>query len=152
MRLTATVFALLLLMSCATSDDAQDEFLIFGSFHGFCVGNCTAIYKIENGELYEDNIDRAILDELSFKAAPLPRAQYNIAKDLLLNIPDELLMTNEETIGCPDCYDQGGYYVSLKSGDGFRSYRIDTHLDAKEYPAIVNYTERILEVLSLLEQ
>jgi hypothetical protein len=138
-------------MSCSNSEDPQDEFLIFGSFRGFCVGNCTAIYKIENGELYEDNIDRAILDELSFKSTPLARAKYDIAKDLLLNIPDELLLSNEETIGCPDCYDQGGYYVSFRSGDGLKSYRIDTRLDAEEFPATVHYTDRIQEVLSLLE-
>ncbi len=107
----------------------KNEFLIFGEYAGFCVGeSCVEIFKIENGKLYEDFKDlypsaqeTGYLGEYSL----LSNAKYELAIDLIHQFPGELKENVNLVIGMPDAYDQGGIYVEIMEGDKTYYWLID---------------------------
>ncbi len=119
-------FLTLILFSCTDaqnspspekSEDApKDEYLVFGRFFGFCSGEtCIEIYKIEDAKLYEDTLDQYPSSAQAYagKFVALSQDQYEVVKDLLAQVPSELLAENATFIGSPDAADGGGFYVSL---------------------------------------
>ncbi len=139
-------------LACSQADNTEDEYLIFGRFNGFCRSNCTDIYKMENGNIYADLLDQAIIDQLSFSDKPLGQDKYDTAKSLLPNIPKELEDLSPMTLGCPDCYDQGTYIVEFRRSTGLKRFLIDPDLDVKKYPETVRYLTAIDAVLESFTQ
>lgn len=135
--------------SCKKDNNDLEDYLIFGAFYGECGGNCTILYKIEGEQLYTDDVEWGIPDDIPFQAAPLSSNKYEIAKILIDEFPDELKNASESVFGCPDCADQGGYFIELKDGESIKSWTIDT--SESEIPDyLVPYTQKIWEVLLAL--
>lgn len=122
-KITYFLFSILLLTACSKEDVNNDDYLIFGQFYGECLGeSCVETYKLTSSELYLEENDSYDKSNMSFDK--LKKAEYKKVKDLLKEFPKEL-MDETETIGCPDCVDQGGYYLEYKK-DGIKYFwRID---------------------------
>ena len=121
--------SLFLFSGCEKGIFNKEKTLIFGKFHGFCVGeSCNEIYKLTSKNLYEDTKKKYITEE-NFKFEKLSKSKFEIAEHLLNEIPEELLDLENETIGCPDCADQGGYYIQFTEKEGTKTYKIDTFRD-----------------------
>ncbi len=132
-------------------ENTSGEFsLVFGKYHGFCAGDCVSLYKISGEQLFEDDLMRfSGWDTPVFKDTPMSKQRYQQAKVLLDNFSPSLLQTDAETIGCPDCADQGGYYLEWQQGEVLRRWRIDTN--ENELPNdLVAYTRQITQVLESL--
>lgn len=114
------------------------DYLLFGNYYGMCAGeDCVEIFKIENGNLSEDSNDSYPGDSpYNGNYAPLPRAKYDLVKNLSAYIPAQLLNESNGYIGMPDAYDQGGYVVELKENGTHRYWRIDT--DTSNTPAYLH--------------
>lgn len=125
------------------------DYLVFGKYHGFCVGDCTVLYKLENDQLYADDLDHGIEQPIPFMPTPMDMAKHALAKHLLSAFPNALLNTDKRTFGCPDCSDQGGYYVELKLDGEINIWNIDT-FDADQSQIIIDYKQAIQEVLDQL--
>ena len=55
----------------------------------------------------------------------------------------------ELVIGCPDCYDQGGYYIEVEENGIKRSWYIDTNkADVPEY--LHDFLDRISDKIELI--
>lgn len=125
---------------------------IFGRYHGFCMSDCTTLYKIDNQQLFADQVEK--LQEpaqLIFSGKPMSNKDFSTAQALLAAFPKQLLDEKEETIGCPDCADQGGYYLEYSTGSAAHSWRLDTNTGAlPEYLAA--YAQLIEETLTKLEK
>ena len=128
----------------------EKQVFIFGSFAGECLGNCVHYYKIEAEKLYADDIDHGIPDSIPFQTTPLSAAKYQLAEPLSEDIPDELLTSNQQVYGCPDCYDQGGIYLELRNGDKVQKWQLDTD-STDQSSAILEYKQRVVEVLVALQ-
>ena len=126
------VFFLLLCMavvmtfSSCTSDDVQSEceVLIFGRFYGECIGDeCSVTYKLTETSLWvdQDHSYRGSNPEFS----ELSNADFEKAKGLMTLFPDELLSISDGTIGCPDCYDQGGQRIDYEVNGVNRAWFLD---------------------------
>ncbi len=127
----------------------QIDYLIFGISYGFCPSNCTHLYKLENEELFADDIDIGIPNPVPFLPTPLPDTKYQLAKDLLTTFPSDLLQSNQAVYGCPDCSDQGTVYIELKYSGTVRSWRLDP-LDVGQTQAIIDYRKKIEDLKNLL--
>ncbi len=128
----------------------SDLSLTFGKYYGFCAGDCVSLYKISGEQLFEDDLMRfSGWDTPVFKSTPMSNQRYQQAKILLDNFPQDLLQTNVETFGCPNCADQGGYYLEWQKGEVVRRWRIDTN--ESELPNyLVAYTRQVAQVLDAL--
>ena len=138
--------------SCEKFDgdlDDPGDYLIFGGYAFECGGNCTNLYQLKNGKLFQDNVDWGLPDNIPFKNTPLDDSKYEIAKVLIDEFPADLLASDKRTYGCPDCGDQGGVYLELKDGRKKNTWLID-NWDDEQNQAIINYKLKIREVLQAL--
>ncbi|PZF74390.1 hypothetical protein [Taibaiella soli] len=88
----------------------------FGKYYGMCGGpNCARFYKISNGSVYPDNMVQ-FRKPLLFAGVPLssPNA-WVAASAVLYNFPQEMTNQPDTAVGCPDCHDQGAYYIEYKA-------------------------------------
>lgn len=115
------------LLTCSSEDKIalnNEDYLIFGHFYGFCVGeNCIEIFKLTNNTLYEDSNDNYSINPLNFE--PLESTKFELVKDLMLFFPEKLLTENEDIIGCPDCADGGGLYIEYSKNGIVKHWKID---------------------------
>ena len=115
-------------------DGEEDTVLVFGTYYGFCLGDCTHLYKLEDGQLFGDQgIDNLYLyadRELPFQSEARPGEDYDRARILLDEFPNDLLGEEEETLGIPDAYDQGGIYLELRRGEATNRWYLDTNVEA----------------------
>jgi len=122
------VFSLTILLISSCSKDEiklnQDNFLIFGHFHGECIGEkCVETFKLTNEKLFEDTVDS--YSKTSFNFIEIGSDKFEEVQDLADYFPTELLSETESTIGCPDCLDQGGIFIQYSKNGNVQSWKID---------------------------
>jgi hypothetical protein len=129
---------------------AEFSEFIFGSAYGFCAGNCVHLFKIAGGKVYADLLDRGDPAEATFSTTPLGDVEYQLALPVMEQFP-EALLAEKSPIGCPDCHDQGGYFVQITKDGETSRWMIDTVED--RLPAYLRpYTKLIGEVVQELRE
>lgn len=126
---TLLLFAIILTACEKQPNPNAAEVLIFGEAYGFCVGDCAHLFKLSEGKLYQDNIERFTGDEPTFNAMSLDETQFEVAKDLLRDFPAYLSAHPNQTFGCPDCADQGGIHLFYNTASEKMYWHIDTNVD-----------------------
>lgn len=137
----------------------ENGYMVFGHFYGECWGEgCVEIFKLENGKLYEDTLDRYPSTDGPYEGAyvELPASSYESVRDILGAFPEELLAEPEHVIGQPDAGDWGGIYVEIiTSGDieppMHRFWLLD-QMDSN-MPAVYNvFVDKINEKIAVIHQ
>jgi hypothetical protein len=106
----------------------NSNYFTFGNYYGFCSQNCTHIFKISDGKLYQDDMDR--FDTiLKFNTTPLSKANYFLALLSKSSIPKYLLDHPNEVIGKPDSRDQGSIYIKMFENGVLKTWIIDPDID-----------------------
>ncbi|CAH8284828.1 hypothetical protein EV196_101186 [Mariniflexile fucanivorans] len=126
-KIILLILVSIFIYGCSSKDEIQvydGDYLIFGHFYGFCIGeNCVEIFKLTNENLYEDSNDNYASKPFNFEV--LDNAKFEAVKDLVDAFPTKLLDEKEEIIGCPDCADGGGLYIEYSKNGVVSSWRID---------------------------
>lgn len=136
--------------SCKKDPKVNPDYFAFGDAHGHCITNCANFFKISNRAIFADNMER-FQGSLSFQTKPLDNSKYELAKVLEEHFPDFLENNPNQTFGCPDCVDQGGYHIEIRQNNVTRFWHIDTNVN--EQPTeIRNYVDELESVLSALTQ
>lgn len=139
MKHSIAYLAALFLLTAVACQDANDvgserkskasssDVFIFGSFYGMCFGeDCVEFYAIENEKLYEDTkIQYPLPMPYEGEYELQSDERYQLVKELVNEVPDELFSVTDKFIGCPDCADGGGIYIGIKSSEGDRFWLID---------------------------
>jgi hypothetical protein len=122
--------AMLVTISCNKQEElpVQINEVIFGHFYGFCVGEkCIEIFKLTGSKLYED-----VSDNYPSSAQPyngnfieMDDEKFQLVSNLLENIPETLLASQDTVIGSPDAADGGGLYIAINNENGVRYWLID---------------------------
>lgn len=127
------LFSFLFLFSACEENDplklSSEDYLIFGKFAGFCLGeNCVRIFKLDSNQIAEDTLDNYPDRENFYEGefVRLDQSKYEEAVDLLDKFPTDLLNETDTIFGCPDCADQGGYYLEIKLNTTHKFWIIDT--------------------------
>jgi len=116
---------ILTVSSCKKEAD-QDHYFVFGFFAGECNTNCSMIFKIENNKIYLDQENYFPYDrEIKFSNVQMSNEKYNIAIELEKKFPEFLLKNSKSTYGCPDCVDQGAFYLQINNGNQNRKWFVD---------------------------
>lgn len=149
---SALILTLLSLTACedSSADLQEGDYLIFGRFAGFCQGDCFSVFRVTQSDLTEDETaQRYTGTDYEYTAdRTLSHAEYDLAKDLLSSLPTELLTSDKEVYGCPDCADQGGFLISFSYNGAEKTFRIDTNQTEDQSEAILAFKTGINEVLS----
>lgn len=128
----------------------DDSEFIFGVAYGFCAGNCVHLYKIIDGKIYPDLMDQGNPAEATFSDTPLGEAEYALALPVKEQFP-EALFEEEAFIGCPNCVDQGAYFLQVQKGDETFQWHIDPI--ERNLPAYLQpYAKMIGEVVAALRE
>ncbi len=125
------------------------DYFIFGTAAGKCTGNCVTLYKLEGQNLYEDDNANYLMlssQDIPFQATGLSAEKVALAETLQAQIPANLFNEPDGNIGCPDCYDQGMFYIKIKASDTVREWRIDRAVE--EY---TTYCDLIMTTLDQLK-
>lgn len=154
MNIRFSLFIIILLgfASCNQEDNQpqlETDYLLFGHFYGFCLGEeCIEIFKLTDSQLLEDTVDQYPSSRESYngKYVKLDDVKFDLVKDLVISIPNDLLEEQSSIIGSPDARDGGGVYVAVVSGGTSRFWLIDqfTH-NQPEYlqPFVAQINESI---------
>lgn len=146
------VFTLFILAfnSCKKDPNVNPDYFAFGDAHGHCISNCARFFKISNKAIFPDDMER-LQGSLKFQTKPLDNSKYEMAKVLEEHFPDFLQKNANQTFGCPDCADQGGYHIEIRQNNVTRFWHIDTNVN--EQPAeIRSYIQELQSVISSLTQ
>lgn len=144
------IFLVALFSSCEKNHLSPDVSLIAGEAYGFCAGDCAHFFQINNTNLFRDNVDRYTGDVPTFEAVPLSEANYKLANSLLTSFPQYLLDHTNQTIGCPDCADQGGIHLYYTEGNQQFFWHIDTFV-ANQPVEIRDYIVEVRGVIAELK-
>ena len=152
MKVSVVYASMLILLfgSCEKQNLKDPVTLIFGEAYGFCAGDCAHFFEINGNNLYKDNIENYYGDKLTFDDTSMPAADYALAKDLLTNFPQYLLDHTNQTIGCPDCTDQGGIHIFYRTGLVEYFWHIDTFVDNQPVE-IRDYLKQMRDVTAALK-
>ncbi len=134
-----------------SDDSVPSDYVIFGNYYGLCGGNCFQVYKMSDGSLYKDTTVAHYMGEYTFHPSmQLSEEMYNYAHQLLNDIPVDLLGGGSSTLGCPDCYDQGGYYFSNLHNGEKTIFTIDPAITADQSQEVLAYKAKIKMALDSL--
>lgn len=131
LKVATILFTLLICYSCSNDDSTietnQDVVLVFGWFaDGLCSGDCTSIYKLEDGNVYRD-IDYNDLSGDSFQGnfQEMSNTSFQDYVGLINQLPSSIFSEPNGYLGCSDCTDDlGGLYVEYKTNNETQTWRI----------------------------
>lgn len=109
-----------LFAGCKEEEEPQADAFIFGKWNLLCESNCIQIYKLDKGKLYVDNMN-SFRDApiITYKSTPLGNEFATLAQDLRTAFPESYMLPRGlDFIACPDCAEQGGYYLAFENEDG----------------------------------
>ena len=129
------------------------DHFVFGTFYGRCLGNCTHTFKLKTSGLFADKVDRGYPEPgMEFEEKSLSKEDIELATKLLKDFPEELYKEEGEILGCPDCADQGGFYLEIQVGKSApRVWRIDTD-DSRISAYLSAYTAKVRKVVEELQK
>lgn len=149
--LLSAVFVAPFLFSCDDDDPAQQmDYLIFGHFHGECLGeHCVETFKLTDTELYEDMTDQYRGENKNFFV--LDAAQFEKVKTLKSKVPAALLSSPDGVFGTPDVADGGGIYVEVRVNGQTHAWEIDkTRSNIPEY--LIPFVNEIESSIAAINQ
>lgn len=148
------IFIALLFTSCSESDNSVNtntmDYLIFGHFHGECIGEgCVETFKLTGDRLYEDTLDHYYAENFEF--IELSSEKFVQVKDIIDYFPNKLLNEKDTRFGCPDCRDQGGVFIQYSENGIVKSWRIDKDKDViPEY--LHSFIDKVNEKIRLINK
>ena len=123
---------------------------IYGWFAGECVGNCGTMYQVTEKHILRDTVSYWQSDNQN-KTFNI-EAQQVLENDhegsfsyLQLNIPLIMLFDPREQFGCPDCHDQGGYYLQFKILGITRHFKIDKGHEPFYYSNLTKSLDTVID-------
>jgi len=128
--------------------------IAYGFFAGECKGNCGTIYEVTSKGLRIDTTSfwqsRNDLGKIHIEGQIV--FEKNKEEDFeskKISIPLIMLFDPRTRFGCPDCYDQGGYYLEYTLF-GFRRYfEIDKKSEPLYFPGLTNNIDNKIEKINL---
>lgn len=123
---------------CGTivSEASRADYFIFGYFGQM---GCN-YYQVKNSAIYEGTGCQT--DSAGFINI-LPQHKYNLSQALIYNLPVALSNMPDTSLGCPNCADQGGWYVEYRLNGRVKKYHLDN--DTAALPANIKFYVQMMK-------
>jgi len=144
--------AIVCFFSCTKDPVTIDsvDYFIFGRAGCECGGNCGTFYKYFNDMLVEGDGQSCQVNHHTFNGSALTADDKEQAEMLLNAFPDHLFYIQATSIGCPDCFDQGFYYIEIQTDGNNKSWKLDRSVEAvPEY--LWPFLQKIEETMNALQ-
>ncbi|HYG19234.1 MAG TPA: hypothetical protein VD816_09900 [Ohtaekwangia sp.] len=108
----------------------QIDRLVFGRYTaGMTEDDSVEIFALTNQALYENllNNDSLPAGNADKQFVPLGQEKFELVKELMQQVPSELLKEKEVFIGSPDSTDGGGIYIEVHDTEEKRFWLIDNN-------------------------
>ena len=156
MRFATLLLPLALLLTSCTkkSSSGKADKIVFGTFYGMCAGNCVRIYQVDATTLQKDDSVKYPDGAWTYNfngTTMLSADKFNIAKDLLNQVPSELLNNNNKMYGAPDSHDQGGVYIQIIKGTEKRRFRIDFDNSSDQSAELITFKNKVADIVNKLK-
>lgn len=126
---------------------SNNNFFIFGYAYDECLGDCSHLYKIQNGKLYADSMLVYNPDALLFSDTSLNGYKFALANALQNDLPAFLKNKPNVSYGSPDCHDQGRIYLNYTQGDMVSVWTIDPDSIPSSITAYIAQLDTVLNKL-----
>lgn len=152
---TFVLFCLTVLIAgCCCNNPAEtpeeNDYYMFGSYTGNCEGNLFVdIYKLENNVLYEDGRrNYPSFEEMPYNGKFYQVEYNNIkeVKELMKNIPRDLLSEENLIIGAPNGRELGGVIIQIRKEGVVKSWLIDANTERIPVP-LRGYVDNVKKVV-----
>lgn len=103
------------------------DYIIFGYHCGECANNCATMWKIDSQGVYKDTTDSFFGREgpFVFSGFKLDNSKFQKVKEVIPQIPKDLILSKDSVFGKPDNHDQCGLYIQIKTKDRIGNWDID---------------------------
>ena len=129
------------------------DYLVFGAFAGECYGDCLASFRVMNKRLEEDTTNQYYRYDYEFRAdRELSSDAFEKAKVLMDDLPADLIRSDLDSYGCPDCADQGALFLMFEQAGEQRIIVLDSRDTDDQSAAIVAYKDRLQELILELRE
>ena len=146
-KLILSLIIVTIFTTCRKSAFIDDHF-IFGQYYNYCNSNCVNYFMIKKDRLYIDDMTHPS-KRLKFKNQTLTQDKFNLAKQLVDILPENLKNSPSQSFGCPDCGDEGAYYIEIKKNRTSKKFHIE--MDTAKLPKeLKNYIPEMEKVISQL--
>lgn len=117
-----------LMSGCKEEESPEVDAFIFGKWNLLCENNCIQIYKLDKGKLYVDNLNSFRESPIiTYKSTPLGENYALLAQNLRNTFPESYLFPRGlDFIACPNCAEEGGYYLAFENREGIIWWQIGT--------------------------
>ncbi len=133
-----------------TDTPEENDYFMFGSFAGNCDGKIFVdIYKLEGNTLFEDSKRRyPSFDEMPYtgKFYEIEYGNIKEAKQLMKDVPRDLLAEENMVVGAPNGLDRGGVIIQIKDEGVVKTWLIDANAERIPEP-LRGYVENVREVV-----
>ncbi|MEE9373257.1 MAG: hypothetical protein V3V00_09415 [Saprospiraceae bacterium] len=141
------------LISCSDADNPEivnpEGTFIFGSYNGFCQGNCTHLFKYEEGEVFRDEMDKFEINKLMFSETSEAELT-TVAQRIFEALPSVLTTSTQETYGCPGCADQSTLFVQMGLAEGTKTWYLDS-FEQEDWPQeLKDYVKLLVKELDTI--
>lgn len=135
-----------------TGENGPAEYIVFGNFYGHCYPCENTMYKVTRNELTFDEMENfPRLDYQFVRDGEKSDSDFNNSVQLLDLLPQALKQTNKEIFGCPDCADQGGYYLEFVSNGKVKKILLDSSDSDDQSQEVVSFKNAMASIIQVIK-
>ncbi len=147
LRISLTTIVILIALSFIR---IKPQRIAYGHFSGECIGNCGTVYEVTSSVLRVDTTSfwetRNDLGKLQIKGQRHFEGKNEGNFDpKKLSIPLIMLLDPRQVFGCPDCHDQGGYYLDYTLWGIRRHFEIDEGSEPLYFPSLTKDIDKKID-------
>ena len=152
-KIIITFLSLLTLsfLSCTSEQEptmeTSEDIFIFGSYNGFCQGNCTHLFRLEDDQVFRDEVDFFDADNLQFSDTSEAELK-EVALRLRGAFPSLLIASDQEEYGCLGCSDQSILFLQMGEGDEMRTWKLDSFVQEEWDQELKDYVQLLVRELN----
>jgi len=157
-RYSLVLFLAMVIMACENDtepdglvESSEIEYLVFGRFSSGMGGGDSQMFRVTRTDFTQEVVE-PFFARLDYEYNPeitMTDADRNNAQQLIDLLPTELVDSPKDTYGCPDCYDQGGFYLEFGNEAERKKMLLDPDDSDDQSTEIVAYKEAIATLLLL---
>lgn len=157
-RIAIACLLIFSISACNNDDDnpvpiIEPEYVVFGEFASGMNAEDSQMFKVTL-TTFEKEVVSGVFTRLDYEFEAdetMSQGDFSNARQIIDWIPQVLIESETDTYGCPDCHDQGGYFLEFGDGNHSKKFIIDP-VDTEDQPQeLINFKNGMATLLLLFD-